>query len=83
MARQGSAQYAFYPGTTSLGSPPAASKESDTANKPGQASESNATPALDVNLKIQNTTNMIRQIERLQNRYNPSNPGGAEVRGFK
>jgi hypothetical protein len=83
VARQGAAQYAFYRGTTSIGTPtmpgmPKAAKPR-TSNDP----ESNAAPGLDVNLRIQNTENQMRQIERLQNRYQQGGQGGAEVKGFR
>jgi hypothetical protein len=85
VARQGTAQYAFYRGTTSIGAPPPpALPGPGGGGMPGQsAPTSNAAPALDENLKSQNSVIQMRNYERLQNRLNPANPGGAEVRGFK
>ncbi len=87
VARQGTAQYAFYRGTTSIGAPPPPALPGMGGmggGIPGQtAPQSNAAPALDENLKIQNSFIQLRNDERLQNRLNPANPGGAEVRGFK
>jgi hypothetical protein len=69
VARQGSAQYAFYRGTTYLGQPaqPAPSR------LPGNGQAAPAVPGinqeLDANLREQNSANSIRQIQRLEKRY--------------
>ncbi len=47
------------------------------------AGEAPASETLEQNLKIQNTSNQMRQIERLQNRYNQGGQGGAAAKGFK
>jgi hypothetical protein len=67
VARKDANQYAFYRGTATLGGPPAA----PAAAAPGQPNAPAGTPAesLDVNLKGLNTSNQLRQIERLQQRY--------------
>jgi hypothetical protein len=41
--------------------------------------------SLDANLKEQNFSNSVRQVERLQQRYNPpaGNPKGAPAGGFR
>ena len=49
----------------------------------GGAVNPNANTSLFENINLQCESNQLRQIERLKTRYNPVNPGGAEVRGFK
>jgi hypothetical protein len=71
VARKGTGQYAFYRGKNRVGAPPA---PPSPANAPAPAkpegwSEKSA-ESLDNNLKIQNSINQNRQIDRLQNRYN-------------
>ncbi|WP_074310399.1 MG2 domain-containing protein [Singulisphaera sp. GP187] len=82
VARRGTAQYAFYRGTTHVGAPPAPPAG---ANAPAAGAKPTEEPSqsLDENLRIQNNSNQMRQIERLQNRYNQNEPGGAAVKGFK
>ena len=68
VARKGTAQYAFYRGTNSVGAPP----PPPNAGARKRVAGTNAVPheqALDANLKMQNTSNSIKQIERLQQRY--------------
>ncbi len=81
VARKGASQYAFYRGTTRVGAPPAPpapppADASPTApampredGKPGRAE------SLDRNLKIQNTINQDRQVDRLHERYLPAPAG--------
>jgi len=83
VARKGTAQYAFYRGTNYVGQPPQPNQAVNAPpapgqqgqqgqGQPGQAGENAAKPmdqSLDANLKIQNATNSMRQIERLQQRY--------------
>ena len=90
VVRKGTNQYAFYRGTSYVGQSPQA-----TIPVPGIPSAHNPAPStpgaeradqsLDANLKMQNTSNSIRQIERLQQRYdNPAgNPKGAAAGGFR
>jgi tetratricopeptide (TPR) repeat protein len=74
LARRDSSQYAFYRGTRSVagngtfGGPtaPALGGGAATINvRPGQQGEQ----SLDANIKMQNESNSIKQIERLQQRY--------------
>ena len=80
VARKDTAEYAFYRGKTFVGQPAA-------PNQPAQQPPAATTPAnpqdLGENVRNQNFTNQIRQIERLQQRYEKAAPGGAEVRDFK
>jgi len=71
VARQGSAQYAFYRGTTYLGqaeqpAPGQAGERGGGQRAPGMPG---VNQELDVNLREQNTANSVRQIERLEKRY--------------
>jgi hypothetical protein len=84
VARRESAQYAFYRGTTHVGTPPAPAGAGAPANTPPAPNtwgvDVNGDADLGKNIKIQNLGNSMRQIERLENRYkaNPQgvNPGG-------
>lgn len=82
VARRGTAQYAFYRGTNPIGAPESAPPPSDKTEAAPQPTDA-PSQALDNNLRIQNTTNQMRQIERLQERYNNTAPGGAAAKGFK
>ena len=85
VARKGSAQYAFYRGTSEVGAPP------PPPPAPGAASAAPAQPqaaqagaeALDKNLKDVNMSNQMRQIERLEQRYGGEQKKGAAAGGFK
>ena len=85
VARRGAGQYALYRGTTHVGAPPA------PAATPAPAQSGAARPAdapaqsLEFNLKIQNGTNQMRQIDRLQQRYNapPAAMPGVQIEGVK
>jgi uncharacterized protein YfaS (alpha-2-macroglobulin family)/TolA-binding protein len=82
VARLGTNRYAFYRGTTYLGTPPPpASAAAGTATKAAPARQAGKplSQALDENLKIQNSANQLRQIDRLQQRYNTPAPSGVEV----
>ena len=79
VARRGASQYAFYRGTTRVGPPSA---------KPNQAAEpaakpSAAAPALDGNLRMQNSVNQSRNIDRLKSRYGNAAMPGVQVEGVK
>jgi tetratricopeptide (TPR) repeat protein len=85
VARNGDAQYAFYRGTNYVGprQPPAPSAGDRGAAAPAQNAAAPAKDqALDAILKEQNFSNSVRQIERLQQRYNPVNPKGAAAGQF-
>ncbi len=69
VARQGTAQYAFYRGTTHVGAPPAPNAAPADANQPaGKPANPSNSETLEQNLRMLNNENQIRQIERLQNR---------------
>jgi len=71
VARQGSAQYAFYRGAQYVGQPPQPAGTTPAAQAPAQGQNA-AQPmdqSLDANITIQNSANYFRQIERLQQRY--------------
>ncbi len=75
VARRDSAQYAFYRGTTRVGpapvpNPPAQSQPTAPA---GKDLESDAD--LGRNIKMQNFSNSMMQIQRLENRYKDSRKG--------
>jgi alpha-2-macroglobulin len=77
VARRGSGQYAFYRGTTHVGAPPARPAPATPAEAPPAAGAGGAQgQSLEFNLRIQNSVNQERQIERLQQRY-----GGAAGKG--
>jgi len=87
VARQGTAQYAFNRGTTFVGQqiPPAPANPAQQSPRPGQVGIPGLNQSLDSNLKVQNTSNSIRQIERLQQRYAaPADKSkGAAAGGFR
>jgi uncharacterized protein YfaS (alpha-2-macroglobulin family)/TolA-binding protein len=83
VARRESAQYAFYRGTTHVGPPPAPARAAEPANRPPAPNawgDINGDADLGKNIKMQNFGNSMRQIQRLENRYNANpqgvNPGG-------
>jgi len=86
VARKGAAQYAFYRGTTSLGAPEALPNRgvADITSKPGADA-----PSLEQNIKSLNNSNQLRNIDRLEKRYNAPMPaaapgqGGAAAGGFR
>ncbi|MFO0909329.1 MAG: MG2 domain-containing protein [Isosphaeraceae bacterium] len=88
VARKGTAQYAFYRGTTPIGPPPAAPAPATAApNQPGQGQQvgSGTDTSLDNNLKMLNSSNQMKQIQRLEQRYNsaPAEKPGAAAGGFR
>ena len=87
VARKGSAQYAFHRGTTYLGKQTVTGAALGTdARAPGtDQSPAPQEQALDANLKMQNSSNNRKQIERLQQRYAaPADKSkGAAAGGFR
>jgi tetratricopeptide (TPR) repeat protein len=72
VVRKGAAQYSFYRGSTYVGQPPVpaqAAGKPQAATQAEQAGEPAQNQALDANLKTQNISNSIKQIERLKQRY--------------
>ena len=72
VARKGSNQYAFHRGTTPVGPPPAA------PNAPGQGQAqkpSDAPSDLRENVRGQNSSNQMRQLQRLEERYKGQDNG--------
>ena len=67
VARKGAGQYAFYRSKNRVGVPSSTPAPPQAAGKPDAADK--AAESLDNNLKIQNSINQNRQIDRLQNRY--------------
>jgi hypothetical protein len=99
VARRGDSQYAFFRGTKFLGVPGTDGTQSyhriapnSDANKavPGPANDglgrgNQGVQSLDANIKMQNESNSVRQLERLQQRYSqPANKAkGAQAGGFR
>jgi len=83
VARKGTAQYAFYRGSTYVGPPLA--QGSGSGGRAANRKPAAQGQALDANLKHQNASNSRRQIERLQQRYAPpaDNSKGAAAGGFR
>jgi hypothetical protein len=80
VARKEGEQYAFYRGTRSLGSDGSVGGSGLGGRAADQPAPAKAEEALDANIKMQNFSNSVRQIERLQQRYvKPANqaPGAA------
>ncbi|HWE39304.1 MAG TPA: hypothetical protein VG406_22330, partial [Isosphaeraceae bacterium] len=88
VARKGAAQYAFYRGTTRLGTPPATA-EAEKMPAPADATNTiNNQSTLEDNLRGLNTSNQLRNIDRLEKRYQPPaqaspSQGGAAAGGFR
>ncbi|MHC5541469.1 hypothetical protein ACYOEI_24885, partial [Singulisphaera rosea] len=82
VARRGTAQYAFYRGTTHVGQATKAEANAPAPQLPNEKPGAPA-PSLEQNIQMQNGANQMRQIERLQNRYNQGGQGGAAAKGFK
>ena len=79
VVRKGTDQYAFYRGTSYVGQPAEAPNAPQAPNQPPAGSEATKVDqSHDANLKMQNTSNSMRQIERLQQRYDQpaGNPKG-------
>ena len=89
VARKGTNQYAFYRGTSYVGQSPVPQPPSPSSGEvnqaPGKSEAAKADQSLDANLKMQNTSNSIRQIERLQQRYDQpaGKQKGAAAGGFR
>ncbi len=90
VVRKGTNQYAFYRGTSYVGQAPQGANGSPppapTANQsPGESFGEKADQSLDANLRMQNTANSLRQIERLQQRYDQpaGKKKGAAAGGFR
>jgi hypothetical protein len=77
VSRQGTGRYAFYRGTTYVGAPPAPPAPSD-ANAPASNAPV-ATPSLEDNVRMQNNSNSIKQLQRLEQRYAPAPSNGVQV----
>ena len=82
VARKGKAGYAFFRGTTNLGA------AKPQVPQPPQVEILNGVQSLDQNLRIQNSLNQTRQIERLERRYQAApmpgqERGGAAAGGFR
>ena len=73
--RKEAAEYAFYRGTSYVGqSPGRARPPGRQQRQPPSQNTPALNQALDANLKMQNTSNNLKQIQRLQERYrNPEN----------
>ena len=71
VARKGTAQYAFHRGQTYLGKQTVTGAALGTETRAGDGGQNPAPQeqALDANLKMQNISNSVQQIERLQQRY--------------
>jgi hypothetical protein len=87
VARKGTAQYAFYRGTTYVGQPPQPSRAVPQASgRPAaQPPDSTLNQSLDANLRMQNESNSMRQMKRLQERYDQpaGNRKGAAAGEFR
>jgi len=88
VARRADAQYAFYRGTSYVGPPPQPQGSglgggAAARTAPAQSGQAQ-NQSLDANLKMQNSANSFRQIERLQQRYNQpaENRKGAPAGAF-
>ena len=85
VARKGTAQYAFYRGKTALGQE---QEHAAAAKEPAGVPADNATTqSLDDNLKMFNSANQLRNIDRLEKRYQApaqgAPQGGAAAGGFR
>jgi tetratricopeptide (TPR) repeat protein len=88
VVRKETTQYAFYRGTNYVGQPPVPAARAAEPQAPAQQPANGAqfNQALDANLKLQNESNSMRQIQRLQERYKsvqPDQPKGAPAGGFR
>jgi len=85
VVRKGTAEYAFYRGTTTVGAPapPPATPGEDRAKAEKSQVESQS---LDADLKLRNQSNSFRQLQRLEQRYQPAapeQPPGAAAGGVR
>ncbi len=86
VARKDTIQYAFYRGTSYVGTPPTPPAPAANAQQGQQATMPALNQSLDANLRSQNSANYMRQIQRLENRYNApetGKPRGAAAGGFR
>jgi uncharacterized protein YfaS (alpha-2-macroglobulin family)/tetratricopeptide (TPR) repeat protein len=88
VARHDTAEYAFYRGHTFVGQPPAAPAAADPAAAtpppaPAQAGQDSrykqGQQGLQQNLRDLNSSNQLKQIERLQQRYNAAPAEGVQI----
>jgi tetratricopeptide (TPR) repeat protein len=75
VARKGTDQYAFHRGTAYIGSPPAPAEPASAAPGSPAQSGAEAPQTLDQNLKMENFSNQLRQIQRLEERYKEGGKG--------
>jgi alpha-2-macroglobulin len=68
IARKEAGQYAFYRGKSQMGTSPATPASPMSGGRPA-AEKRDDSQSLDNNLKMLNESNQIRQLDRLQNRY--------------
>ncbi|MDR3619857.1 MAG: MG2 domain-containing protein [Paludisphaera borealis] len=73
VVRKDTTEYAFHRGTTYVGAPPQPANP-EPSKAEGQASSKDANQSLDANLKIQNQSNSMRQLKRLEQRYQQVKP---------
>ena len=88
VVRKETTEYAFYRGTSYVGQPPqpATLPPPRRWRRRQNASAPAMNQALDANLKMQNSSNNLRQIQRLQERYQrvePEKAPGAAAGGFR
>jgi hypothetical protein len=72
VVRKDASEYAFHRGTTFVGAPPQPANQ--PAPAPSEAQGGEANQSLDANLKIQNQSNSMRQLKRLEERYQQAKP---------
>jgi tetratricopeptide (TPR) repeat protein len=81
VVRKETTEYAFYRGTTPVGAPPVPAERAQVpdaaqAQQGQQAGEAGGlNQALDANLRMQNSSNNLKQIQRLEQRYHKAEPG--------
>ncbi|MFO0889672.1 MAG: tetratricopeptide repeat protein [Isosphaeraceae bacterium] len=89
VVRKDAREYAFYRGTTPVGAPPVPQAPSQGQQQKGQPQAPGAegfNQSLDANLKMQNSVNNRKQIERLEQRYmkpEANMPPGAPAGSFR
>ncbi len=70
VARSGVAQYAFYRGKAPIGAPPQTAAPATKSEAGESINFDSQLPALEKNVQMLNSGNRMRQLERLQQRYN-------------
>jgi hypothetical protein len=75
VVRKDAAEYAFHRGTTYVGAPPP--PPNAPAEGPAAKPADDVNQSLDANLKIQNQSNSMRQLKRLEERYQKAAPEAA------